>query len=272
MTKAAVPPRGANQTTKQQKQKQQQKKKRNTALSNDPDMISLNHFPAWRGVLLDSKLYNAMGILKGIRNHGLRLVPHSRRPLTPANVRAAMAVLGRVPKDPRRPTTAYNQYESRRSRKRFEKSAYQMNLGSPQHVSLKRQFERLNAAIAAALALYGRYGTRRAVRYIDIVKRTASIRAAGRDPGAIERALVWPLLRPRGFRSFARGAATEQPDGLMAAEIGRLQRAIAAALTAYVASPPTSPAAPSEIEDVIASIRVASTPASVEREVFARLL
>ena len=51
-------------------------------MSQEPDIISLDHFPLKRGVMLNTKLYNAATLARHLKT-GRQNVPHSRRKLTP---------------------------------------------------------------------------------------------------------------------------------------------------------------------------------------------
>jgi hypothetical protein len=252
------------------------KRTNNTRLSNDPNLISFEHFPVWRGVVLNKKLYNAWEIVKAVRNHPntFRTVPHSRRPLTPANIQAAMAVVGRLPKNPNAMT--YNAFGSRRAIKRFNKSEKYQNVpGTPQHASFKAQLTRLHAAIASAIQVYARPGTARAVGYHELVDLTDRIEAAVATANARRRtdALWRVLIYPVAFKYMppvARGPVSTRMDKPIIQELRRLRQAIAAAIHTYSAAPFTSSA--DELDYSIALLRAATSPAAVERELFSKLL
>lgn len=254
------------------------KRTNNTRLSNDPNLISFEHFPVWRGVVLNKKLYDALKIVKAVRNHPntFRTVPHTRRPLTPANIQAAMAVVGRFPKNPNAMT--YNAFGSRRAIKRYNKSEkYQHVVGSPQHTSFKAQLTRLHAAIASALQVYARPGTARAVGYHELVDLTDRIEAAvaTANERARTRAIWRVLINPVAFDfsytpPVARGPVSTRMDKPIIQELRRLRQAIAAAIYTYSAAPFTSSA--DELDYSIALLRAATSPPAVERELFSKLL
>jgi hypothetical protein len=62
-------------------------------MSNETDPVTLEHFPVSRGVLLNTKMYNAKGLVQGLQA-GVRFVPHTRRPFTNENIRRIMAKAG----------------------------------------------------------------------------------------------------------------------------------------------------------------------------------
>ncbi len=95
------------------------KRANNTRLSNNVNHISLDHFPVWRGVTWNKKLYDAKEIVQALKKYpnAFTKVPHTQKPLTPNQVKAAMAVMGRVPVG--NGGTRYTNYESRRAGKRW---------------------------------------------------------------------------------------------------------------------------------------------------------
>lgn len=245
-------------------------------MSNDIDLLSLERFPTWRGVMLNKKMYDALEIVKAVRHHPntFRTVPHTRRPLTPANIQAAMAVVGRLPKNPNAMT--YNAFESRTRAKRVNKAArHQTVPGTPQHTSFKHQIERLATAMAKALTAYARPGTRRSVGYHELVDLTAEIEAAvdsfQRDGGrAVQRVLVGPIMT---WRPSVRGSPTPAYlNSVMTKEIHRLRRAVTEAFRLYAAAGAGFYGSPGELEHVITVIGSAKTAAAIERALFARLL
>lgn len=88
-------------------------------MSNEPNMISLAHFPTKRGVMLNKKLYDAAQLsrlLKQSRSSQQRVVPHSRRPLTNAEIHEIMTKSGRVKRTGG--SSSSNPYDAYMSRRR----------------------------------------------------------------------------------------------------------------------------------------------------------
>ena len=90
-----------------------------TTMSTEPDMISMEHFPSKRGVMLNTKLYNAATLARHLKT-GKVNVPHSRRKLTEAEYENIMRKAGRILSpthsgDKRR----YSKYLSRTSHKKM---------------------------------------------------------------------------------------------------------------------------------------------------------
>lgn len=68
---------------------------KNKKLSKEPDVISLEHFPISRGVLLNKKLYDAAKLSRMIARTGDYRIPHSRRHVTQSELINIMYKAGR---------------------------------------------------------------------------------------------------------------------------------------------------------------------------------
>ena len=70
--------------------------RRNEPMSNRPDPITLEHFPKSRGMRLGAEMYNAHGLARMIEQGGAwsRLVPHTRQPMTNAQIERIMRLAG----------------------------------------------------------------------------------------------------------------------------------------------------------------------------------
>ena len=88
-----------------------------TTMSTEPDMISLEHFPSTRGVMLNTKLYNAATLARHLKT-GKKNVPHSRRQLTEAEYERIMHKAGRY-RVPHTDKLGYSQYHSRTAHKKM---------------------------------------------------------------------------------------------------------------------------------------------------------
>jgi hypothetical protein len=90
-------------------------------MSTEPDMISLEHFPSTRGVMLNTKLYNAATLARHLKT-GKKNVPHSRRQLTEAEYERIMHKAGRYHAWNHVPGTdklQYSQYHPRTAHKKI---------------------------------------------------------------------------------------------------------------------------------------------------------